>query len=962
MVLLICINKSMTCSAGLLRLLLLIFVGSTVASAQDGPSSGIISGTVVDADYGGTVPVALVSVVETGQSTTSDLNGRFVITNVEPSVYTLIVSAKFYKASRIEGLPVEEGDVARVDVPMYGDTSNVVELEAVTVKAEILANSELGLLSKRQKAATVSDAIGLESLSRLGLSDAADALSKVTGASIVDGKYLVMRGLSDRYNNTTVNGTTLPSADPSRKSVQLDQFPSGLVDVISTTKTFTPNMSGEFTGGSVNIGTKAFPDRFFFQTSYGIRIDEDATDEEFLSYPGGSDDWFGRDDGSRALPELAKVPENLTARAPIEVRDELVDSFSDTMSPVRGDVPFGHNWSIAFGDSLDVLGNRLGYVASLTYRRDVNHLDDYRELRYDTFYRRSQDEWVIQTEQDFTGDRSAVDVNLGALLNLSYQLADQHEIGLKNFFSQGGRDEALFQQGESIGSEDIFLRESRLHFTERNISSHKIHGDHLFNGWNDLRLEWDYAKSRTSQDEPDFRLFFDRVRLDDYPDPEPSDWGFPVGLTNQRLFRELQEDGDEYGIDLTIPIPFFGERSVSAKLGYRLIEAERSYDEVALGFGLDPRGGGVPYRGDRDAFLDDEYAGFDSEGILRRVIIDVTDFVPTYDGDREVEAGYAMVDAQVTPSLRLVAGVRKEDTMIWVQTIDRFDESVAGGVGEINDDSILPAINATWTMTDRQNLRLAFSKTVARPNFRELSPVAGYSAIATTRIVGNPELEMTSIRNYDLRWEFFGEDGGLLAASVFYKKLENPIEQTVNFLNQQTWQNVPQGTVQGLELEARKQLNFLSSENRSVEIGGNLTLVESEVDRTEDELLRKRVFDPEISEARELQGQSEVVANIDLSVEWYKFGSLATLSYNYTGERLYEVSVAQLPDVYEQPGDQLDFIFSQRFGENWKTKFKVGNILNSRDESLHEFFGDRYLYSMVEPGRTYSLSMSYEFR
>ncbi|MDQ8202723.1 TonB-dependent receptor [Pelagicoccus sp. SDUM812003] len=919
-------------------------------------STGIVSGSVLDADFGGGVLSARVTLVGTDISATTDLDGRFILTNVPEGEYTLIATANYYKSSTVEELAVSPGDVAKVNVPLYGDDSDIVELDSFTVKATILESSDLGLLSKRQKSASVGDAIGAEAFSRLGLGDAADAMSKVTGASIVDGKYVVMRGLSDRYNNTTLNGTNIPSSDPNRKAVQLDQFPSGLIDVISTSKTFTPDKSGEFTGGSVDIQTKAFPDQYFFTASIGFGFRDGTTGEEVLSYPGGGDDWMGKDDGTRALPALALDPQNLTSNASVETRDELIRSFSTTMSPIRSEAPMDQSWSIALGDNLMLGGRRFGYVASLSYSREYTHQEDAAETRYET--RLSQGEWVINELEDFEVDKTVDNVNVGALLNLSYQLAENHEVGLKNFYSQSGSDQSVFQQGSVVVSEDIFLRESRLHFTERQISSHQLYGKHQFENLNGLKVEWDYSDSSSSQDEPDFRLFFDRVRLDNYPDPEPGDWGFPVGSTNQRLFRELQEDSVENGLDVTIPLPFL-ERNATAKVGYRAIEADRSYDELALGFGRDPRGFGVPYLGDRTTFLSDSNIGLSENGFLRRVMIDVTDFVPTYDGTRNIDAMYGMVDIPFGEKYRLIAGVRKEDTQIEVLSTDRFGNELDDRIGSIDQSDTLPSVNFVWSPTKNQNVRLAYSETIARPNFRELSPVAGYSALASQKIIGNPDLELTNIENYDLRWEWFLQDGDLLAVSVFKKDLINPIEQTVDFINQQTWQNVDEGEVSGFELEARKQLPWLSGEFHRFTVGGNFSIIDSEVTRPDDELTRKLVFDPETSSTRELQGQSDQILNLDVTWEHFSWGSSFTFNYNSTGTRLSRISVAQLPDVYEDPGETLDFIYTQRFGDSWKLKLKASNILRDSSLGYHEFLGGTYIYHLEDPSTKYSLGLSY---
>ena len=315
--------------------------------------------------------------------------------------------------------------------------------------------------------------MGSETFGRLGLGDAADALTKLTGASVQDGKYVVVRGLSDRYNTTTLNGATLPSADPNRKSVQLDQFPTDLLDVIETTKTFTPDKSGEFTGGAVDIQTKSFPDQFFYNVSYGIGYNTNTTGDSFLSYPGGSDDWMGMDDGTRALPERLARNENLTTLSNAE-QSEILNELSSVVSPINvGDAPFNQSFSLAFGDSFLLSENgekRFGYTASLTYSRDFQSRTGALERRYEI--ERGVEGSVMVPQYDMIVDESVNSTNLGALFNAAFQLSSQHEVGLKNFYNQSGTDQAFFSKGSLKAAKAIFSEKAGS--TSPSVISHQI--------------------------------------------------------------------------------------------------------------------------------------------------------------------------------------------------------------------------------------------------------------------------------------------------------------------------------------------------------------------------------------------------------------------------------------------------------------------------------------------------------
>ena len=384
---------------------------------------GILSGAVQDADYGGAVLNAKVTILENQMSAKTNVDGRYFLSGVPEGTYTLIVSAPYYKSSQVESLDIVGGEVKKMDVPLFNDTSDVIELDSFSVKAEVLEDSDIGLLIQRQKAPAISDAMGSETFSRLGLGDTADALAKVTGASIQDGKYMVVRGLSDRYNTTTLNGTTVPSADPSRKSVQLDQFPTGLLDVIESTKTFTPDKSGEFTGGAVNIQTKSFPDQFFYNVSYGIGYNTNSTGTSFLSYPGGSSDWRGKDDGTRAVPDRLARNENLSTLSNAE-QSEILNDLTPVISPINaGDAPLNRSFSLAFGDSVLLSHDgerRFGYTASLTHSRDFSTRTGAPEVRNQ--FDRGVDGSVLNPEFDMLVDESENSASLGGLF-LSFFVA-----------------------------------------------------------------------------------------------------------------------------------------------------------------------------------------------------------------------------------------------------------------------------------------------------------------------------------------------------------------------------------------------------------------------------------------------------------------------------------------------------------------------------------------------------------
>jgi TonB-dependent receptor len=946
-------------------LAILLSCSSLMSFSQEAPL-GTLSGTIQDADYGGSVLNAKVTILKNQTSVKANGDGRYIIDSLPEGIYTLVVTASFYKTSRIESVVIGAGESKKLDIPLFNDNSEVFELEAFSVKAAVLEESDIGLISQRQKAPAISDAMGAESFSRLGLGNVAEALSKVTGTSIQDGKYVIVRGLSDRYNTTTLNGSTIPSADPNRKSVQLDQFPTDLLDVIETTKTFTPDKSGDFTGGAIDIRTKSFPDQFFYNVSYGIGYNANTTGDSFLSYPGGGDDWLGKDDGTRSIPERLLQNENLSSLSN-EEQSEILNEFSPVVSPVdSGDAPLNQRFSFAFGDSILLSGDgekRLGYAASLTHSRDFRTRIGAPEVRYQ--FDRGVEGNVMVPEYDMSVDESENSVNLGGLFNVALQLSSDDEIGLKNFYNQSGNDRSFFQQGIVEGSESKYLRESRIHFTERNIRSSQLYGKHVLNALGGGKIEWDYSKSKSSQNEPDYIIFFDAVDLESFRDVdedlsrvEPEDWKFPTGFTNRRMYRSLEENADEFGFDFDLPISFGDRGGSSFKTGFRRIEADREYGQFSFSWGNGDRY--IPYTGNRDDYLAGDATRLDENGETGVVMRNLTDAYPEYFGSKKIDAAYIMADIPFVNKFRFVGGLRHEDTAIEVVSKSGRPQFIPDAESGISEDHLLPAANLIYSIDERQNLRFAVTKTIARPSFRELTSAAEFDAIGSFQIIGNPELKMSEVTNFDFRWEMFPENGDeLFAVSVFFKELENPIEQVIDRFGFISWDNVETGEVRGLELEARKKLGFLSSQFTAFSVGGNLSVIDSEVNRSQLEIDRKIAEFPDLSPTRELQGQSSLIYNFDTSWEHFQKGTGITLSYNNTGERLYAVTNSSLPLVDEQPAEDLDLIVSQRLGSSWKLKFKVGNLLDSESTRFHTYQGVIFPYSAKESGRTFSMGVSY---
>lgn len=968
--------KSLGSLINTLAVIALCIVGANLSAQKISAETGSISGNVLDVEYGGTVSRARVTIVELAESLKVNMEGKFLLDSIPEGEYTVLVTAEYYKAARVTGVKVSEGEITHLDVPMYNDTSDTIQLAEFVVKAEVLNDSDLGLLNIRKNSASVSDSIGAEAFGRLGLGDAADALTKVTGVSITDGKYMVVRGLSDRYNNTTMNGASVPSSDPDKRAVQLDQFPTGIIESITTVKTFTPDLSGSFTAGNVDIKTKSVPDRSFVTLKVGFEYNDNSTFKDILSAESSGDDWLGKDDGSRAIPAAGldrdDVPGNPLGLDDAEKQalSDLTSSFNDEFSPGYDEAPLGHSASVSFGnrfllgDSPD--GPTIGVIGSISNKTSFEYYQDGESNRYE--YGSG-----LTNQLSLREERGEETNDWGTIFNIAFKPNTAHEIGLNTSYNQSGTSEAVYREGfnlDTVGDGAVF-RGRNIHYTERTLGVNQLYGKHMFEGLNYSRFEWSYAKGKSVQDEPDYRLFYDIANLKSGTEINPDgtyniedldgtyDYDSGTMPAPRRYWRRLDEDNEDIKFDFILPI---ASGTGTVKFGYQTIETNRAF--VERSFSYNERSRELPvdyvYSGNPNDFLDSAYLALNEEGDVQRYVVDEPGNVPEYYGDQTIEAFYAMADITVSDDLRVIFGARNESTDILVQSFDA-DGDLKGDDGDISADNWMPSVNATYTIGQRSNIRLAASNTIARPNFRELSPFGSFQNIGGETFVGNPDLSISEIDNFDIRYEFFPNGGELFAVSLFQKNINNAIE-LVRDGPELTYQNVEQAEVLGLEMEARKTFALDKENMVQLSVGGNFSYIESEVQRADAEYQAKLFGDPDASRTRELQGQASEIGNIDVSYENFNLGSTLTLAYNYTGERLYAIEPGTGPDVYEAPSNQLDFIFSQQISNRMKLKFSLKNLLNENDEKFLPDGGTESIYSRYDKGISASLSFTYDLK
>ncbi|MBN2426224.1 MAG: TonB-dependent receptor [Calditrichaceae bacterium] len=943
---------------------------------------GTITGVVVDSETGDPLIGANIYLDNTSMGAASDLDGRYSILNIPQGSYTLVISVIGYAETRIENVEVISDDITRLDVAVK---SEILTTEVVVVEAKAVTNTEAALLKSRQKSISVSDAISAEEINKSASSDAAAAMKKVTGASVVGEKYVYIRGLGERYTATTLNGAELPSADPDKKSFQLDLIPANMLENINTKKTFTPDQPGTFTGGLVDVTLKDYPEKYSFNFSMEMGYNSVSSfNENFILGNSGSTDWLGFDDGTRSLPDELKngpvhIP-NLTSldkmspeagRAAAYYIDRLSNSFSETMIPKSAGAPLKTAFSLSIGNTInfDDQKQSIGYFTSLSYKRDAGMIDNGEIGRYKLVGNLNE---AAGLEPEFAGTdlKSNIETNWGGIANIAYKNNQLGQFKLSYMHTQSADHIGRYLNGvrERDRSTDRF-ESYVISWIQRSLDTYQMDGGHKIPFLSDLKLDWKLAYSVNTQDEPDQRYFFNIYSI------QPDDskyYAFDQANTQpiSRYFRDLSENNLSTQINLTIPFNQWSGHPAKLQAGFSYNDIEREYNQYRFDYNtnnlrLSNYGGDVELLMQDAGIIDttssriSRWFGMTIDNAATR---DSTNF---FTGNAEIYAYYAMIDLPVFSRLRFIGGARLETTDMRSKTLDPDD-----GYGKIDDTDILPSLNLIYMLSGNMNLRAVYTNTIARPTFREFAPYQSFEFQGDFIYRGNPNLKRTLIKNYDFRWEWFLNPGEIMAVSAFFKQFENPLEPFIDptFSDDNTLRsikNVNEARVYGAEFEFRKGLGFLSSVADNFHIGTNITLVHSEVDIPEEDLAEKIANgDSNPDKKRPFAGQSPYIYNINFTYDNYKSLTTAGIYLNKFGDRLFMTGRHATPDIYERGFTSMDFKFSQGLGDKLVLSFTAKNLLNPNQvfsyQMKNDFVDKEYIYAKVSRGISTSVKITYK--
>ncbi len=818
----------------------------------------------------------------------------------------------------------------------------------------------------KRETSEISSFLMPEDFERQGDSDAAMALRRVTGISLVGNRFIYVRGLGERYSSALLNGLPLPSPEPLRRVAPLDLFPSSILASAAAQKTYSPQYSAEFGGGLVEIRTKAVPDSRIFEIGVSFSGDTETTWKNGLMYDGGKVDFLGIDSGIRSIPEPLQnaIDANKRLNSLNFTPDELMNigrslANSELWVLFEGTTPGNIGVDFTYGDRLLRGDASIGYLLNVGYD---NGWSTKRGLQQEGVLGAGNQ---LEVGDDFSFISTQNDVDIHALLGLGADF-ESTELKATSLLIRNTTKEARIQQGESRQF-DQFTREDFLEWFERQLWTNQLEGTHRFAN-DDLVLSWKGSYSTATRDAPyeravQYRDFGDGLLRYDFQRAQ-----------NLTRFSKIDDTLWSGAVDVVYTTSVSG-RELILKGGYAYQDTgrdseQRDYRFLALGGPFPP----ALSLSRVDYIFSDVNINPN-----RFVLTEITGSAspPAYEGSLVTQAGYAGFDWEIIDYVRAAIGGRYETGEQWVDTFDYYLPN-AGIDSRIKKDYLLPAGTITWNFAENMQMRFGGSQTIARPQFREIAPTDFTDPDTDRKFIGNPYLTNSLINNWDARWEWYFADDQYLTVGGFYKFIKRPIEEIVDAAGDNlrtTFQNVPRAKLYGVEAEFKYTLPAAESgwlSTKSFFVATNYTYSKSEILTRAGDIVQRASGVPiaaelVVTQGRPLQGHSKHLGNIQFGFEDLETGAAGTLLVNYASKRIRAVGAGgpgSLPDIYEKPPISLDFTYNRPFtigGGEYELGFNVENILNQKYQATQQLGAARVDVDTYELGTSFSVSLKRSF-
>ena len=894
--------------------------------------SGKVTGLIMDGEYD--EPMAFANVIVKGSTigTTTDFDGKYSL-DLQPGEYTLTFSFVGYQTIEVSEVLIKSDEVEQLDVTLSTNT-----LDEIIITTTVRKNTESAVLDIQKKSAVMLDGLSSQGIKKAGASNIASAVKSVPGVSVQGGKYVYVRGLGDRYTKSILNGVDIPGLDPDRNTIQMDIFPTNILENIIVIKSAAAEYPADFTGGVVDIVTRDFPTKKETSFSIGSAYNSEMHfKNDFLIGPSEGTDFLGFDNNSRSRPinRYQYIPGTFEN---YPLLTQLTSSFNPILQAERKTSKNNFNFGFTTGNQFLVGDNdKLGYQFSLSYRNETSFYKNRVDNRL-TKDPNNSSNYNLLTSRLSTGDEGENNIILSGLAGLVYKRENSkyklNLLHIQNGESVGGYFNQEASQAGAGGGIEQYTKDV-IQYTQRSVTNLLLNGQHnIENGWN---VDWKISPTLATVLDKDHRTTAFQITQEGDAIIAPSSSGYP-----QRVWRDLFE------FNLANQVNFLKKYTLKDKpaklkfgggMTYKFRDFELDYYIFTSTNPVVPNGQANNLLLTENIWTPETQAG------THLVFGNLYQSANSYEGEQRIYSGYFSNEFELIENLKSVVGIRTELFQSYYTGQNQSGSQVFYNEKIIDNFDIYPSANLILSLNENSNLRSSFSKTTARPSFKEASRAQIYDAISDRLFIGNLDLKPSYIDNLDMRYEIFGDKGDIIAFSGFYKTFKDPIELTffASAPNQLTARNLGSAKVYGAEFEIRKPLNIISDDVRKWRFSLNASLIKSSLEMFEDEYnnrLNAARDGESISRTRDLQGQSPFLINSNIEFLNEETGFQYGLFYNVQGRTLEVVGTGIVPDVYTVPFHSLNFNLKKFLDDDGKSSIsiKAKNILNSKKESVYESF------------------------
>jgi TonB-dependent receptor len=919
-------------------------------------SQSVITGTVIDGEFNDPLPFANVILKNSTDASfiegiTTDFDGKFLFEVVD-GTYLIELSYVGYETQQITEINIAGAKEFLIDVTLNPSSNSLDEVVVTTSQRK---NSEVAILAIQKKSINLIDGLSAQTIKKTGDSNLAAAIKRVPGVSIQDGKFVYVRGLGDRYSKTLLGGLEVPGLDPDKNTLQLDVFPTNILDNIIISKSASADLPADFSGGIVNIVLKDFSTlpEYGFSISGNYNPDMNFVDNAIRNNPGGTN-LFGFNNGyfDRPIGAAQNIPlpeQNAIGYA--GVLNKVTRTFEQQMAVNRYrsgiDFSVGATASNQFKLKNDTA---IGFIAAIGFRSDTDYYNDYQTGTI------AKETSGLENNTSQRGELGVIKKLASALFGVSLKTKNsKYKLNVLNLRS--AESNAIFAEYADYLENPYLGQANILTYTDRNIVSIPFSAKHILNEGKSI-IEWKIAPSYAEVFDKDFKkTVFETNASKSFFTISPSTTQLP-----QRLWRTLKEDALASTIQYTYQLPE-GKIKGKLKTGAAYSSKDRSFR--TSNYAIDFIGRSEELLGNPNNLLDPANL-WTADTNRGSYILGSFQKTNQYDAQSNTIAGFVAAELKLSEAWKATLGIRFENYSLHY-TGESIDQVVYNKEELIDVNDFFPSINIIRSLSEQTNLRFSYSKTTARPSFKENSSAQIFDPITERYFIGNPDLKPTYINNIDFRFENYGEGNQFYSISAFYKNFENPIEIValgLNAPNQLIGRNNSEATVAGIEIEYRK--NIIDNDNSKLAINMNSSLIYSQQKMTDAEYNGRVITEPNrvIDRTRTLQGQAPFLINAGVTFTNVNKNFEAGLFYNVQGKTLEVVGVGNIPDVYTDPFNNLNLTCTKKFGanQNQTVTFKMQNILADTRESFYDYYGEEQRpFSLFKIGRSFSLGYSIKF-